>query len=692
VKRSDNKRALFERLLRLLTDKHDEFRLLLNDRWPDFEKWSMAAEELLPQGNFLVFERHLDRLFELVASSRATDLLRELYRKAELGYGRIATTQPKRSKARKESRQITVTGHRLQGGAVSHFNEGEMYRLRFRVGPATTWNLAEGDTAIKDVPKGGLQTHWVVTSADVEFVPQQSSAMVQKIGRTWLAEFDLLIPESGSSKTEEVAVVGSAKVGSLLVTIYAVSADERKLYRQISVSLRDRPSVTTDETFIAARHAHLIPFHEWTTPQAYVQVAIVSTRDAFITTKRPFENSYFLEQWNAFDNPISGAIENVRKSLEKFRERQDAYLNDLAHDDISARLANETWKPYCLPANGWQPLPDQSDPKHKTAFEQVQQTLEWRALAHDGYSLFNRCFPEGTKLRVLLKKLQPGDRIDFIWTKQSGPGWVSHVPWSLMYMEQVDVMEKTPADPEKFLGLRFRIGTHSWLVNKDSPALGDLDKTNSMHLLYWGNNSDDEVAVEAKWQAEEYKKRAQSRLLPDLKLPDLKKQIKLALHAPGPSPVGVLYFYCHCSVGDGNEPCLRFGNTSKNEDTVSRNDLSQQGIPDGPLVFANACTTAQADPHMTSELEQSFFERHVRAFIGTETKVPGKLASKFAWLFFQFFYRQVDPNPMAAGEALTQARMFLWTQYKNVGGLFYSITNQYDLYLASDRELSSLSA
>jgi hypothetical protein len=61
-------------------------------------------------------------------------------------------------------------------------------------------------------------------------------------------------------------------------------------------------------------------------------------------------------------------------------------------------------------------------------------------------------------------------------------------------------------------------------------------------------------------------------------------------------------------------------------------------------------------------------------------------------LYFQFLYRQADPEfkPMAAGEALTQARMFLWTQYKNVGGLFYSLTNQYDLYLASNEEVLAL--
>jgi hypothetical protein len=598
-------------------------------------------------------------------------------------------------KRHKESREITVTGHALDGAAVLHFKEGETYRLRFRVGPPAAENLASGDTVVEDVPKGGLQTRWVVTSTDVEFVPQLSSIKVQKIGSTWLAEFDLLIPERGSSMTGEIAVLRGSKPGNLLVTIYAVStADELEVYREVSVSLSDQPYVEGDETCKAPQHTHRKPIHEWTTPREHIQVAIFREA-AFITTKRKrvyLENHEFFDRWTVTDNQISGAIKNVRDCLEKLRELQDTYLNDLNHGDIAARLAaaGGAWKPDSNEVNGWHPLPDQSDKKHETAFKQVQQTVEWRALAVAGYDLFNRCFPQEQelKLRAVLERLKPGSRIDFHWTKQSGPGWVSHVPWSLMYVEPVDVTGQTPADPEKFLGLRFRIASCSWLVNKGLLGLGDPDKTNSMHLLYWGNKPDDEVAVEAQWQADEYKKRKQSRLLPNPALPDLKKQIIIALDAPGPSPVGVLYFYCHCSVGDGNQPCLRFGNTS--EDTLGRADLSQKSIPDAPLVFANACTTAQADPHMTSELEQSFFERGVRAFIGTETKVPGRLASKFAWLFFQFFYRQVDPDPIAAGEALTQARVFLWTQYKNVGGLFYSITNEYDLYLASGQEVSSL--
>jgi hypothetical protein len=593
-------------------------------------------------------------------------------------------------------REITVTGHALDGTAVLQFKEGETYRLRFRVGFPASENLASGDTEVKDVPKGGLQTHWVVISTDVEFVPELSNGKVRKIGGTWLAEFDLLIPESGSSSTAEVALRVGARPGNLLVTIYAVSVNDdnhevREIYREVSVSLAGRPEVKADETCKAPQHTHLRTTHEWTTPPEHVQISI-RNGIATISTKRLLLKDHdFSEEFTATSTGISGAINHVRNSLEKIRELQTAYLDDLTHDDIEDRLKSKrgVWKPYSNVTSGWH-LPDQSDATHKADFDQVQQSKEWRDLANDGYALFDRCFPEGTQRRALLKGMLPGSRIDFHWTEQSVAGWVPHVPWALMYMEPVSVMGRTPADPEKFLGLRFRIGTYSWKVNNGSAALGGLDTTNRMHLLYWGDKPNDEVAVEAQWQEGEYKKWKQSRMLPNPALPDLKKQIVDALEAPGPSPVGVLYFYCHCSVGDGSEPCLRFGNTHKPEDTVGRTELSLYSIPDGPIIFANACTTAQADPHMTSELEQSFFQRGVRAFIGTETKVPTKLASKFAWLYFQFFYRQADPDPMAAGEALTQARMFLWTQYKNVGGLFYSMSNQYDLYLASDHEVRSL--
>jgi hypothetical protein len=592
----------------------------------------------------------------------------------------------------KPSRDIKVTGHKPDGSAVSQFSAGEEYRLRFSVGTPVAQNLAEGNTAVQDVPAGGLQTHWVVTSTDVEFVNAPQAANIQKTGETWLAEFDLLIPEEGESDTRTLAIKAGAGPAKLLVTIYAVSGNTSEVYREVSVRLDGAPSLSKDETFKAPLHVHLKTTHEWTTPAEHIQVSIVSGLAIVTTQKYRLEKHDLIEAFTASDNSLGTAIKNVRDSLEQLRETHSDYLDDLNATELAKSLARGNWKPNSAFKGGsWSPLPDEADPPHKAAFEQVQSSKEWRDLASDGYALYNRCFPKGKNLRTLLEELAPGSRVDFHWTEQSGPGFVSHVPWALMYMQEVGV-SGPPPDPEKFLGLHFRIGTRSWDVGNGSVAVGGLDTTSAMDLLYWGNQAGDDVAEEALWQANEYKMWKWSKLLPDPALPDPKEQLKRALEQPSPAPVGVLYFYCHCSVGDGAQPVLRFGNTSQPPDTLSRTDISQRSLPDGPLVFANACTTSQADPHMTSELEQRFFERGVRAFIGTETKVPTRLASKFAWLYFQFLYRiaDLDFKPMSAGEALTQARIFLWTQYKNVGGLFYSLTNQYDLYLASNEEVLAL--
>jgi hypothetical protein len=518
---------------------------------------------------------------------------------------------------------------------------------------------------------------------------------VQKVAETWRAEFDLFIPESGPSDIRQLAVLPGPRPGSLLATIYIVSR-ERALdfYREVSVRLAGAPVITGRRKLEGRATYPRRTTHEWTTPPEHIQISIKHGLADVSTKRHRLQDYTFCEAYTATDNLLSGPIKNVRASLEKFREIHEGYLNDLDYSDMGSRLAQPdaepSWRPHPYGINGWQPLPDQADGPHKSAFAQVQQSQEWRDLATDGYALLDRCFPQGGMLRTLLGKLLPGSRIDFLWTDQSGPGWVSHVPWALMYMEPVDVTGNTPPDPEKFLGLRFRIASRSWSVNNGSVVLGGKDVAHAMHLLYWGRKPGDDVALEAQWQANEYGKWMQSAVLPDTARPDLKQQIVLALDAPAPSPIAVVYFYCHCSVGDGAQPSLRFGNTSKREDTLTRSDLSQRSIPDGPLVFANACSTTQADPHMTSELELSFFRRGVRAFIGSEAKVPIKLASKFAWLYFQYFFRRVDPDPMAAGEALTQARIFLWTQYQNVGGLFYSLTNQYDLFLASNDEVLAL--
>jgi CHAT domain len=586
------------------------------------------------------------------------------------------------------AREVIVTAHTLDGHTVRQFETGRDYHLKFRVGKFDPHNLASGDLTITAVPSGGLQTHWVVSTTDVQLATVSASAIVRKVGQTWTAEFDIFIPETGESPTESIGIKMNSLPASLSVLIYGTFASgAQEFHRDLLVKLEAAPVISRDELCKSPDQLNLHTPHEWATPPAHIQIVIVNGIAVVSSQQLAAKQYRFIETFTAWPTTLAGSILNVRNSLETLRENHSDYLDDLDAADMAQRLTSGNWRLYAG-SLGWTP-PDEADPKHEAAFRTAQNSGEFQALASDGYSLFDACFAAGTQLRSLLEELPPGSRIDFMWNAQGGAGLISHVPWALMYTKPVDVTGSSTPDPLNFLGLRFRIGSFSWPVSNASVAIGGLDSTWSLWLMYWGDKDGDEVAREAQWQAAQFKTWTQLKFLPAAAT-DRKREVVLALDQPQPAPAGILYMYCHCSVGTGAEPCLRFGNTSRDEDILRRVDLSQKALKDAPLVFANACTTAQADPHMSSELEQRFFNRGIRAFIGTETKIPVVLASRFAWLFFQFLYRRADPEPLCAGEALTQTRMFLWTQYRNLGGLFYSITNQYDLYLASSQEVASI--
>lgn len=211
------------------------------------------------------------------------------------------------------------------------------------------------------------------------------------------------------------------------------------------------------------------------------------------------------------------------------------------------------------------------------------------------------------------------------------------------------------------------------------------------HGLYWGGSASDIAVKEALWQRSLWS-RAQQNILAPAQVPIQNPSQELfALFGPSaPRPMPVLYFYCQCSMDDRKNLLLRFGGTNQPPDALKVDSLSQQPMADRPLIFANACTTTASDPYRLNTLEAYFFRQQCRAFLGTVTKVPIQFASRFAVIFFHFFYRQADPAPISAGESVAQTRLFLWTEYRNLGGLFYAYINHYDLFMADDAELQAL--
>jgi hypothetical protein len=579
------------------------------------------------------------------------------------------------------SRQILVTGHAPTGELLTAFEPRNLYALRFRVGAPAEENLARGEVDVTDVPETGLTAHWIVTSESVELLAVAPAGSIVKRGGTWMAEFDLAIPTKGDSAVVTLnvrPVEADAKLGLTLLV-------ENEVYRRLTVELTAGARVRDDTVCTLPAHLHLTrPVHEWTTPPEHVEVIVLGQAARVSTICGPTDYGKTL-QWVGKNTVLKNLIQRARSALEKFRVAAQAHLDDLDVADMERRLATQQWKPY-----DWSYLPYQPDLAHDQAFVALAAGGELRALANEGYRLFDTCFPRNSELRGIIEQLAAGSRLEIVWTANGAVDWVSHVPWALMYLDPLKSTD--PVDCERFLGLRYRIGSTSWEPKAPSRALGDPAKVNALHFLYWGVDPKDEVGRESTWQRSEFGTWPRQSFVPDPNQADPKRQVVLALETPRPDPAGILYFYCHCSVKDGSDPVLQFGETAKLPDIVEASDIYPGPLAAGPLVFANACTTAAADPLGTSELEARFFARDIRAFLGTETKVPPVFASRFAWLFFQFFLRLVDPAPIPAGEALAQARMFLWTQYRNPGGLFYCLVNRYSLYLASHDEVVSLRA
>jgi len=586
--------------------------------------------------------------------------------------------------------------------SLEPLNVGESYTLNLMVGKPVAASLLRGSDAgvpDSDVPESGLETHWVIASDTVELrsltLDVSTAPMNAGASTAWAANFSLHIPWRGDSATRSLRITPRVAVGACLEVMIFVQTEQ---YRRFTVNLavEESPGVAAPEPHLSVAtvsddcanaplaHHNLRTTHEWTTPSGRISISVIGADKAFVTGDAGAQPVNGSTDWQGNQAMVAGPMLNVRSSAEKFRAKWERYLNDIDPTNLNDRLNHFS------PQYDWSALRDDSDPSHQQEWQRVAVSQELRDLAYDGHRLYESFFPLGSDLRSWLDALRPAWRISITWQPKSGAGWIPHVPWGLMYQPTLPVASQ-PIDPMGFLGLRYRIDYTAHPVNAKSKALGRVEDTYGSHFLYWGDQPQDLTGEEARWQHQQWCGWPnQSFVPPTPPGVDPKATLLSLLDTPTPTPAAVLYLFCQCSVGDGNNPVLRFGNTLQPSDVVRRTEIGTQPLTDQPLVFANACTTAAADPYMANELETVFFQRDCRAYIGTESKVPIQLASRFASAFFNFFYRKVDSEPMAAGEAVVQTRLLLWTQYKNIGGLFYNYVNLYELFMAQDAEVLAL--
>ena len=245
------------------------------------------------------------------------------------------------------------------------------------------------------------------------------------------------------------------------------------------------------------------------------------------------------------------------------------------------------------------------------------------------------------------------------------------LPWGLLYL--APDFDAENIDPERFLGFKHII-EHLPLqpsmevmdsVISSSPRLTvglnldwEIDKATNQPLI------DDQVNY---WQ--EVARRSSTEFL----VRGGGAAIEAALANPEKAEQ-LVYFYCHAvskGLNEGGGPdmsCLQFPGGQLTLKDLKLRAPTKKRFPAAPLVFINACESAELSPLFYGGFVPYFMAKGARGVIGTECEIPALFARHWACRFFDLF---LNGKPLGA-VFLELRREFLY-QHNNALGLLYAV-------------------
>jgi CHAT domain len=136
----------------------------------------------------------------------------------------------------------------------------------------------------------------------------------------------------------------------------------------------------------------------------------------------------------------------------------------------------------------------------------------------------------------------------------------------------------------------------------------------------------------------------------------------------------VVYFYCHAtaSARDSQDPVSAAIIMGK-DDRATLEELNLDApdtvqLAGNPLVFINACESAELSPLFYNGFVPYFMSKGARGVIGTECKTPALFAVEWANAFFDRF---LDGAPV--GETVLRLRQDFLREHGNPLGLLYAV-------------------
>jgi hypothetical protein len=252
------------------------------------------------------------------------------------------------------------------------------------------------------------------------------------------------------------------------------------------------------------------------------------------------------------------------------------------------------------------------------------------------------------------------------------------IPWGLLYLG--DARAGATLDWGNFLGFRHIIDQIPLQTRFGDPARTISSKPRLAVSFNINDGIDTQMGKPfVQTQQKFWKKTADAKQRLRFTPRRTRSDVLQAFGSP-PEDDQIAYFYCHASsanlaaAGGPGSSCLVMSDNERiTLDDFKLDAPTTVQLGGSPLVFINACESAELTPAFYDGFVPYFMAKGARGVIGTECKTPALFAAEWATRFFERFLKG---EPI--GETFLALRKEFLDQHKNPLGLLYAV------YCASD--------
>ena len=300
-------------------------------------------------------------------------------------------------------------------------------------------------------------------------------------------------------------------------------------------------------------------------------------------------------------------------------------------------------------------------------------------LARAGAALFRKLFwspaaaADANKVGEFLRRMAtetPKLRLQIV--TDSAP-----IPWGMLYMG--DASAGARLDWSKFLGLRHVIEMIPFQNTLDVSASEiRSDRPKLAVSVNVNRGIDDQMGTDFVARQESYWDGAGKLGGVSVVSRATKAELLKAL-ASGSADDQILYFYCHAKSADltsadgPDSACLVLTDGRVTLGELNLDAPTSAQLRGNPLVFVNACESAEMSPAFYDGFVPYFMAKGARGVIGTECQTPALFAAEWAKRFFSLFLQGET-----LGEAFLALRKAFLDEHGNPLGLIYAVHSDGD--------------